>query len=978
MARCLILALLLADCLCGAKPSVQAEQPPAASTSVPPTPIADLTPDATVAQLQSDALTHFTRTVRPLLAAHCLGCHGEKKQHGGLRLDSRVAMLQGGDSGPVLDLEQPADSRLLMAIGYQNDELQMPPEPTGKLPDEAIGAIRNWVLAGAPWPQAPVAASPTVATKPHWAFLSPQAPAIPPVGHTAWPRSPIDHFVLARLEAAGLEPGEPADRATLIRRASFDLIGLPPSEAEIAAFVADSAPDAFARVIDRLLDSPHYGERWGRYWLDLARYADTKGYVRLQEERRFHYAFTYRDYVIRAFNEDLPYDRFVEQQLAADQLPPVDGGSSLAALGFLTLGRRFTGNRHDILDDRIDVTTRGLLGLTVTCARCHDHKYDPIPTADYYSLYGVFGSSDDPRFPQPIAKTAQAPTANDPATQAFERELATRQQALDAYEPPQYATLVDEFRSRSADYLVAALAGRQPPQQPLPKAAGEIRQIVVERWIDFLDEVPADDSVFGLWRAWAALKPADFAASAAAVLHDHLQPTGGKAAPANALILKHFAEQPPQSMEDVARGYGQLLATAHIQWQKQQSAAIAAATALPGALADPAAEALRQVLYRADAPVAVSADDAVADYLYDGPIQDEVVKRRNRIHEHLAQTRLAPPRAHTLVENPLARDARILVRGNPTRPGRHVPRQFLSVLSGTQRQPFTPNSARLELARAITDRDNPLTARVMVNRVWAGHFGAGLVRTPSNFGLRGELPTHPELLDYLALRFMDDDWSLKKLHRAILLTSTYQQASTDRVECAQRDPENRLLWKMNRRRLDFEAQRDSMLWVAGTLDTSLGGPGVDLADLATRRRTIYGTIDRQAMPSVLATFDFACPDAHSPQRYTTTVPQQALFLMNSPWMHQAARTFATRADVQALGDPAQRIARMVQLAWGRLPTPAESELALQFVQAHAADVTPPANETNPATTAAGAATALDAWAALAQTLLLSNEFCHVD
>jgi hypothetical protein len=791
------------------------------------------------------------------------------------------------------------------------------------------------------------------AARDHWAFQPVRAPAIPDVKQLGWCSSPIDRFVLASLEAAGMGPSEPADRVTLIRRATFDLIGLPPSKSEVDAFVGDPADDAqaFARVVDRLLDSPLYGQRWGRYWLDVARYADTKGYVRLKEERRFHHAYTYRDWVIRAFNTDMPYDRFVVEQLAADLLPKTDQGESLAALGFLTLGRQFTGNTFDIIDDRIDVVTRGLLGLTVSCARCHDHMYDPIPTADYYSLYGVFETSEEPVVP-PLA----GPVPPDAASQEFQRKSDELQKAIEDYEPRQYTALVDDFRRRSGQYLAAAIEGYVPLQQPLPKVAGETRQVVVNRWIDFLGRAGADDAVFGLWHALAELKPEEFAASSVEVIQQGRQST-------NRLVRDRLLREPPKSLTDVAGVYGALLSEIQERWQTLTSSTAAAASATLERLADPAEEQLRQVLYRADSPVAVSLQESFAEYLYDGPIHDEITKRRGALAAHLANTAHAPPRAHTLVERPALGDPRILVRGNPGRPGESVSRHFLSVLAHGDSKRFAPNQGRLDLARAIVDRDNPLTARVLVNRVWANHFGAGLVRTPSNFGLRGQEPTHAELLDHLAGRFVEEGWSIKKLHRWIMLSSVYRQSSRYRADCATADPENRLLWRMNRRRLDFEALRDSMLAVAGRLDTSAGGPSFDLTAAGANRRTVYALVDRQALPGMLPTFDFASPDTHSPERYTTTVPQQALLMMNSPLITDLARAFAARPDVKGIAAPSPRAAYMLELARSRAPSKHEIEQVLKFIAEEQAEKPDQA---------------FDAWESLAQVLLLSNEFSYVD
>ena len=908
----------------------------------------------------------FESRVRPVLAEQCWSCHGAKKQEGGLRLDSRAALLRGGDGGAVVELTDVAASRLLSAVRRDGD-LEMPPPPAARLSDEAIADLGHWLAAGAPWPaKDEIAASGPVDGAAHWALQPPHKPEIPAVQNRDWPRSPVDRFILAKLEAAGMSPAPPADRRTLIRRASFDLTGLPPSDEDVAAFLADPDESALAKVIDRLLESPRYGERWGRHWLDVARYADTKGYVRLAEERKFHHAFRYRDWVIRSFNEDLPYDEFIVQQLAADLLPAETPPSTLAALGFLTLGRQFTGNRYDVLDDRIDVVSRGLLGLTVACARCHDHKYDPISTADYYALFGIFATSEEPIIP-PVIGPAEPGVSNE----AYQAEFERRKRALEEYEVPQYEALLNEFRLRSGDYLAATLEGFVPLQQPLPKTHDEIRQVVVNRWIDYLDRAGQNDPVFGPWHALARLKPDELPAAAGELV------TGWQAAARNGecrwnpIVVAELARTVPKSMSDVAKAYGAALIRVHARWQELTAANVAAATGTLDRLADPAEEQLRRVLYSLDSPVAVTRQEALAEYLYDSSINDQIYKLRNAVSEHLADGAHGPPRAHSLVETGLATDPRILLRGNPGRPGRQVPRKFLSVLRRSAPESaqfggsFPASTARLHLARAIASRDNPLTARVLVNRVWGHHFGAGLVRAPSNFGLRGQAPTHPDLLDYLAVRFMDEGWSIKKLHRLIMLSSTYTQSSQGSSEIVERDPENRLWGRMNRRRKDFEALRDSLLAAAGVLDLATGGPSVSLAEPANRRRTVYALIDRQGLPGMLPTFDFASPDTHSPERHATSVPQQALFLMNSPLVVSLARSFAARPDIQSLRESASRAGRMIEIAFERPATEGEIGLATEFVARDAATAT------------AGSET-LTSWEALAQALLLSNEFVYVD
>ncbi|HEV3418067.1 MAG TPA: PSD1 and planctomycete cytochrome C domain-containing protein [Pirellulales bacterium] len=676
------------------------------------------------------AADFFESQVRPVLAANCFECHGPKKQESDLRLDSREAMLIGNSDGPVIVPGDADRSRLVKAIRRQG-EIKMPPET--KLTAPAVEALTTWIKAGAPWPEQKVdAAAPTVAeaiaaaAKRHWAFQPVREPPLPTVKNKAWVKNPVDAFVLARLAAAHIPPAPPADRRTLIRRATFDLIGLPPTPADVEDFVRDDSHDAFARVVDRLLDSPRYGERWGRYWLDVARYADTKGYV-FMEERKYLYAYVYRDWVIQAFNDDLPYDSFLIDQIAADRLPANDNGS-LAAMGFLTVGRRFLNSRPDIIDDRLDVISRGTMGLTVTCARCHNHKFDPIPTEDYYSLYGVLASS--------VEKT-------------------------------------------------------------VPLA--------------------------------------------------------------------------PQS----------------------------------------------------------------------------------------------PEQAMVLEDSPTPDDPHVFIRGNSGNPGPAVPRQFLAVLSGPDRKPFEQGSGRLELAERIASPDNPLTARVLVNRVWLHHFGEGLVRTPSDFGLRSDPPTHPELLDYLAARFTQEGWSVKKLHRLIMLSSAYQQSSNGSADGPKSDPENRLLWKMNRRRLDFEATRDSLLAAGGDMDFKIGGPSIDLlAQPFTRRRSVYGFIDRQNLPGLFRTFDLATPDTTSPQRHTTTVPQQALYLMNSPFVVEQAQRLAKRPEIARVADSAERVQRLYSLLFGRPAKAEELSLADQFL-ASKDDAAEGPSKLNP-------------FERYVQALLMTNEFVYID
>ncbi|MBI5757114.1 MAG: DUF1549 domain-containing protein, partial [Planctomycetales bacterium] len=463
--------------------------------------------------IPSDQAEFFERRVRPILVEHCWSCHGEKKQQAGLRLDSRDAAIKGSDNGPILVPGKPDDSQLVAAIGHGGD-LKMPPK--GKLPDDAIAALTEWVRLGLPWPASSRSnvARAADAWKTHWAFQPVRDPVLSTVRHTAWPRGPIDHFILAQLETHGLTPSPAAEKPVLLRRVTFDLIGLPPTPEEVAAFEADQSPDAFARVVDRLLASPHYGERWARHWLDIARYADSKGYV-FFEDARYPWAYTYRDWVIRAFNDDLPYDQFIIKQLAADQLDSHDS-RSLAALGFVTCGNHYMNNVHDILDDRIDVVTRGLLGLTVGCARCHDHKFDPIPTADYYSLYGVFRSASEPLIPPLLDSSLSTPEYD-----KFDTEMQKRQRALDEFVTRKYDTLVGEAKTRLTEYLLAANATKDQPSTEnfmLLVNEGDLNPAMLQRWWILLDKSrKANDPVWAPWHAFASLPDAEFSKQSAAV-----------------------------------------------------------------------------------------------------------------------------------------------------------------------------------------------------------------------------------------------------------------------------------------------------------------------------------------------------------------------------------------------------------------------------------------------------------------------------
>ena len=716
-----------------------------------------------------------------------------------------------------------------------------------------------------------------------------------------------------------------ADRRTLLRRATYDLTGLPPSPAETEAFLADPAPNAFEKVVDRLLASPHYGERWGRHWLDLARYSDTVGMVDAGRNLQawFPYAYTYRDWVVRALNEDLPYDHFIRQQLAADRLPGNDP-RNLAALGFLTLSRGGLGvTREEKLDDKIDVVSRGLLGLTVSCARCHNHKFDPIPTRDYYALFTVFANS---REPEELPLLNPSGAADDHHT----RELAAERQRVADEVAKLRQSRFPELRAlyRTAPEISRLLVGvaesrEMKTESDRQKFARDkdLNPFLLERW----RVAASTGDVWTIWRALAAIPPDKFTGETAAAAISALADAG------NPLIREAF-RTPPATLREVADTYGRLLA--------------AADKAEP--CADPHEEALRLALHGDAAPTNVD----FADYekiMLSTDRQNEGGKRRRLetmplIHAYDG----APPRAQSLEDLPARQPGHVLIRGNPNNRGEEVTPRFLGILAGEAAQPFADGSGRLDLARAIADPKNPLTARVIVNRVWQFHFGAGIVRTPSDFGTRGEPPTHPELLDHLARHFIDSGWSLKALHRRIMLTRAYRQSSAPAVAAAESrrdagevDPDNRLLWKMNRRRLGYEELRDSLLVAGGGLDRRLGGlPESAVAWPFGRRRTLYSFIDRALVPNDFRVFDFASPDVHTPQRHLTTVPQQALLMMNSPFVIAQAQSLLARPELTARQDPRQRVDRLYRLLFGRAPAREELLAALAFLRDQANDSSP--------------------------------------
>lgn len=874
----------------------------------------------------------FETTIRPLLAEHCWKCHGSQKQWGQLRLDSREAMLRGGEHGAAIAPKEPAQSLLIKAIRRQGD-LQMPPDEP--LTQTQIASLELWIRQNAPWPESLTGNPAKSARRPedHWAF-QPIPPVDPPsVPDLDWNQNPIDRFIYAQLSKNGLSPSPAASRRTLIRRMTYGITGLPPSEAELKAFVEDTDPDSCQHLVERLLASCEYGEQWARHWLDVARYSDTKGYVFAREERFWVHSATYRDWVVKSLQEDLPYDRFLMLQIAADQIAP-DDPASWAAMGFLTLGRRFLGITPDIIDDRIDVVTRGTMGLTVACARCHDHKYDPIPTSDYYALYSVFLNSREEL--APIA----SPLSGD---ESFDKEFATRQDKFRETMATRRREASERIRSKITEYLVAQTDLANVPPEGFDQiiGKGDLVPASVRYWDAYLSSPERQqDSIFLPWVRLVKIAPADWSQRVESELNEL---TSQNSWPVNSRIMKELSPT-PASFHELAERYGRVFAAVDQEWKAACDAATKSESPAPTALPDPADEQIRQFLYGPLSPCNIPDEQMNSiESFFDSDTCNELWKLQNGvegwlIHQPVPQS---PRYAVKLIDRPWRRPAFVFRRGNPKSKGEMTDAHFLSLLARPTPKPFTTGSGRLELARAIVDPDNPLTARVCVNRIWQHHFGEGLVTTPSDFGVRAESPSHPELLDWLAMELIRQGWSTKAIHRLILTSKTYQQSSLNsdgalQSQAQQKDPANRLLWRMNPHRLTFEELRDSLLAVSGRLDRRAGGRASDLFSgngLDHRRRTIYGIVDRQFLASSLRIFDFANPDLHIPRRSDTVVPQQALFSLNHPLMAESAKALVAQIEQKQSELPNGELARaLYRTVYQREPTSQQIEQAVSFLE----------------------------------------------
>jgi mono/diheme cytochrome c family protein len=897
---------------------------------------------------QSPTTPEFFETkIRPVLANNCYGCHTDSKL-GGLRLDSAEAMGKGGTRGPAIIAGDPDKSPLIIAVKHLDDKYKMP--MGNKLKPAEIEELVAWVKAGAVWPKSSAAAVPAAKAdgkyvisperRNFWSFQPLREVPRPTVKDTRWPKTNIDYFVLSKLEGEGLKPVRAASKRDLLRRATLGLTGLPPTPEETAAFEKDTSPNAFAKVVDRLLESPHYGERWGRIWLDVARYGEDD-YRSLDPMRRgynpYPNAFQYRDWVIQAFNDDMPYDMFLKAQLAGDLLDEKVRYKTLPGTGFLGLGPWYYDNgavevtRADERHDRVDVVTRGFLGLTVGCARCHDHKYDPVPTTDYYSLAGVFLNTSYHEYPM-------VPQSVLDKYKRIEAEIERKQKILGEMQGNLSAQLSQSLVFHTANYLqgVWEVEGSKKTDIANVVESRKLDYELLTRWVKYMAK-PTDKYKYK--EEWQAMMKKGGTADQAKKLAEKFQQdvvrimlAKAELAEENEIITakslegtkkKKRANKPNEFItnDDFCPGCGLQLKnmaesemsfwTEIFQRELSDSDDPNAMVAMGGRMGKPGVLMFRG--WGLEARVGAESQNMIAS------VRKDIDDARKQLEPYY-------PYMHGVrdVEKPV--NLPVSIRGNPENLGQEVPRQFLSVLSKGDPKPFTKGSGRLELADAILEQ--PISMRVIVNRVWKAHFDTGIVDTPSNFGLTGEKPTNPELLEYLAYEFHKSGMSFKKLHREILLSSVYQlSADMDKV-AFDKDSGNRLYWRANRKRMDAEQVRDAILFVAGNLDRSLGGPSAELQP-SFLRRTVYGKVSRYKLDEYLQLFDFPSPNLSAEKRFTTTVPLQRLFLMNSDFVQLESEELAKR--VAGEPDNRARIRKTYQLVYGRESTEAEIQAGLTYL-----------------------------------------------
>ena len=889
---------------------------------------------------QSAAITDaqkefFEARIRPVLAQQCFVCHTNSKM-AGLRLDSREDILKGGKSGPAIVPGDPDKSLLIGAI-RQTGTLAMP-KGAVRLTKTQIADFTQWVQEGAFWPVESAGASTlklTAAQKRYWAVQPLQHPAPPKVKDAAWPLNDIDKFVLARLEQEGLKPAPMADRRSLLRRLSYDLTGLPPTYEEVKAFEADKSPKAYEKVVDRLLASPRYGERWARHWMDVVRFAEDDYNVGKMPDRaeRYAHAYHYRDWLINAVNDDLPYDKFVKAQLAADLMDAKEKQPMIPALGFNGTGVwKFEDNpapieRADEWFDKVDVTTKAFLGLTVGCARCHDHKYDPIPTKDYYRIASVFASSEFHSYPL-------APKSQVDAYDKQKKELEEKEAGLKKFMTGASDLYAQILLSQAQDYMMAAWRVGSQKKATVAGIAEETKldPEVLERWVKFLKKAPNNYTFLKPWQ--------------------EMVKSGNSTQEQATKLAQEFV----QKLNDVNKEYLKLKDKNTVELAKVKDADLEQFDPLPNGKKrrlnkhqielkglDREQTYLWRDVFENDLPENPGNPNAEDGKKKPGLFRLEGWPLEKRLSTdmaaHIARMKadieafkkaMPPeyPQVYGIAETKEPTDLKVFVRGNPYAFGEDAPKGFLSMLTDGDPKLFKNGSGRMELAEAILA--HPLSSRVMVNRIWKWHMGAGFVETTNNFGILGGGPSNKDLLEYLAARFVDTGMSWKKLHKDIVMSRTYQLSTEGTKDSVTKDPANRLYARYSRQRLDAEGVWDSLLTASGKLDTKeVGGASKELKDGMTRR-AVYGYISRMYPNEFLSTFDFPMAAISADVRYTTNVPQQRLFFLNSEVVHKQAQALAERVQSEQ-GEQAQ-ITKAFEIAFQRTPTAEEMQASLEFLK----------------------------------------------
>ena len=863
---------------------------------------------------KAEDFTFFESNIRPILIEHCYECHAEgKKVRGGLLVDSKEALLKGGDTGPAISPGNPDKSLLMKAILHQGD-LKMPPK--GKLSPTAINNIKEWIAKGAADPRENKSKIKTEAidwdkSKNFWAFkpIKDSKPISPK--NTS---SLIDTFVSNQLVAKGLSKSVQATPNELIRRLSFTLTGLPPSVEDVEEFNRDHSDAAYSKFVDKYLSTKAYAEKWGRHWLDVARYAEDQAHTFGVKPNND--AYKYRDWVIKAFDTDMPFTDFVRYQISADLIAEPERTENLAALGFFGLGAQYYKNTDaaraiaDELDDRIDTLSRGFLGLTVSCARCHDHKFDPIPTQDYYSIAGVFHSS----------KLNNTPLCTLEELKTYEKakqKLTDSENKLNYFIHNERLPFVEKrclefekYYELSYQYIDKKKSDPKTSFNDFPN-----EKIILEKWVKFIEKNKTNKKFAFFTDPWSEIKENS--------TEDQKKKAATKAKEA---LLKIIRNEKTTAAKDKPNKNSEIYAA----------------------------------FFEADGILALGDS-------WKKELSKEKAEELKNLEDNNRELKKITPEILPVV-NAIAEstpsDLKIYIRGNPAKQGELAPRRFLKILSDDNRKNFAKGSGRTELADAIATADNPLTARVITNRIWAWHFGKGIVATPSNFGKLGDAPSNPDLLDHLSQYLINSGWSIKSLHRYILCSDTFKQSSKNIANNMNIDPDNTYLWKFNRKRLDIESWRDSILSAAGSLDKTVGGPTFNLSDDNSKRRTLYAKISRHELNSLLRIFDFPDPNITSERRIETTVPQQQLFIINSPFVIEQSKLLAKRIQAYSKSE-SENINAAYKILFSRPPSANELELAMFFLHASEENNEKPINK-------------MDRWERMAQALLASNEFMYID